>query len=720
MSNRRFLFSGSGNGERLKFYPNMKAIIAEKPSVGMDIARVVGATEKKDGYCIGNGYMVTWALGHLVSLALPGTYGYTKTAADDLPMIPEPFRLVARQIKTAKGMVTDITANKQLKTIDEVFSKCDSIIVATDAGREGELIFRWIYDYLGYTKPFQRLWISSLTDEAIREGMENLRDGSDYDSLYAAADSRAKADWLVGMNASRALAIASGSANNSIGRVQTPTLAMICARFKENRNFVSTPYWQLHITLKQGEAHRQFVHPEEFKDKETAGTAYRKITSGSVATVTKVERKRTFQQAPLLYDLTTLQKDCNIHYDLTSDKTLSIAQALYEKKLISYPRTGSRYIPEDVMAHIPSLLEKVVAMPDFKEYGDTLDFSGLNTRSVDNAKVTDHHALIITGIAPQELSEAESAVYTLIAGRMLESFSPPCEKESLVMECTCEGMDFRSRSSVIISPGWRSVFRRKEDRDKDEPEGNEGTAEFDENDAVPVTGHGLEQKKTMPKPLYTEATLLAAMETCGKHITDEQAKEAIGESGIGTPATRAAIITTLVGRDYIARSGKSVVPTEKGMLIYEAVKDMRVADVELTGSWEKALLQIEGHTLDTETFMRSIRDYTGKVTDEILRLSLQAMPGKVFTCPKCKTGKIILHSKVAKCDHDGCGLLVFRKFLNKELTDQHLEQLLSSGSTKLIKGFKGKKGVPFDAAVAFDEGFNLKLSFPKPKSGKGK
>lgn len=686
----------------------------------MDIARVVGATEKKDGYCIGNGYMVTWALGHLVSLAMPGTYGYTKTAADDLPMIPEPFRLVARQIKTAKGMVTDITANKQLKTIDEVFSKCDSIIVATDAGREGELIFRWIYDYLGYTKPFQRLWISSLTDETIREGMENLRDGSDYDSLYAAADSRAKADWLVGMNASRALAIASGSANNSIGRVQTPTLAMICARFKENRNFVSTPYWQLHITLKQGEAHRQFVHPEEFKDKETAGTTYGKITSGSVATVTKVERKRTFQQAPLLYDLTTLQKDCNIHYDLTADKTLSIAQALYEKKLISYPRTGSRYIPEDVMAYIPSLLEKVVAMPDFKEYGDTLDFSGLNTRSIDNAKVTDHHALIITGIAPQELSEAESAVYTLITGRMLESFSPPCEKESLVMECTCEGMDFRSRSSVIINPGWRGVFRRKEDRDKDEPKGNEGSAEFAEGEKIMVMGHGLAQKKTMPKPLYTEATLLAAMETCGKHITDEQAREAIKDSGIGTPATRAAIITTLVGRDYIARSGKSVVPTEKGMLVYEAVKDMRVADVELTGSWEKALLQIEGHTLDTETFMRSIRDYTGKATGEILRLSLQAMPGKVFTCPKCKTGKIIIRSKVAKCDHDGCGLLVFRKFLNKELTDQHLEQLLSSGSTKLIKGFKGKKGVSFDAAVTFDEDFNLKLSFPKPKSGKGK
>ena len=684
----------------------------------MDIARVVGATEKKDGYCIGNGYMVTWALGHLVSLAMPGTYGYTKTTADNLPMIPEPFRLVARQIKTAKGMVTDITANKQLKTIDEVFSKCDSIIVATDAGREGELIFRWIYDYLGYTKPFQRLWISSLTDEAIREGMENLRDGSGYDSLYAAADSRAKADWLVGMNASRALAIVSGSANNSIGRVQTPTLAMICARFSENRNFVSTPYWQLHITLKQGGAHRQFIHLEEFKDKVTAEAAYRKITSGSIVTVTKAERKRTFRQAPLLYDLTALQKDCNIHYDLTADKTLSIAQSLYEKKLISYPRTGSRHIPEDVMVHIPALLQKVVAMPEFREYGNTFDLSGLNSRSVDNTKVTDHHALIITGIEPQDLSETESAVYTMIAGRMLESFSSPCEKESLLMECTCEGMDFRSRSSVIVNPGWRGVFRRKEDRDEDEPDGNGGSAVFAVGDAVPVTGHGMAQKKTMPKPLYTEATLLGAMESCGKSITDDEAKEAMKDSGIGTPATRASIITTLVGRDYIARSGKSIIPTEKGMCLYEAVKDMRVADVELTGSWEKALAQIEGHTLDPETFMCSIRDYTRKATDEILRLNFQTMPGKVFTCPKCKTGKIIIRSKVAKCDHDGCGLLVFRRILNKELTDIHLEQLFSSGSTRVIKGFKGKKGVSFDAAVTFDTEYNPVFSFPKHKGNK--
>lgn len=720
MSNRRFPVSGSGHGERLKFYPNMIAIIAEKPSVGMDIARVVGATGKKDGYCTGNGYMVTWALGHLVSLAMPGAYGYTKTTAKDLPMMPEPFRLVSRQIRTDRGMVTDLAAAKQLKVIDGVFAKCDAIIVATDAGREGELIFRWIYSYLGYTKPFKRLWISSLTDSAIREGIASLKDGRDYDSLYAAADCRAKADWLVGMNASRALATVTGSSNNSIGRVQTPTLSMICARFKENRNFVSTPYWQLHITLKQGEAHRQFIHPEEFKDKETAEAAFGKITSRSVAAVTKVERKRTHQQAPLLYDLTALQKDCNVHYDLTADKTLSIAQALYEKKLISYPRTGSRYIPEDVMAHIPALLEKVIAMPRFKEYGKALDLSGLNTRSVDDTKVTDHHALIITGIVPEDLSEAESTVYTLIAGRMLEAFSPPCGKDLLVMECTCEGMVFRSRSSVVAIPGWRGVFARKEDRADDEPEVGGGTAEFAQGETVPVMGHGLARKKTMPKPLYTEATLLAAMESCGKNVTDEQAREAMKDSGIGTPATRAAIITTLVGRDYITRSGKSIVPTEKGLYVYEAVKEMLVADVELTGTWEKALSQVEGHTLDPASFMSSIRDYTGKATGEILRLSFPSMPGKVFTCPKCKTGKIILRHKVAKCDHDGCGLLVFRRILNKELTDTHLEQLFSSGSTKVIKGFKGKKGVSFDAAVTFDAEYNPVFSFPKNRNGKKK
>ena len=696
----------------------MIAIIAEKPSVGMDIARVVGADSKNDGYCAGGGYMVTWALGHLVSLALPDAYGYTKTAAEDLPMLPEPFRLVSRQVRTDRGMVPDLAASKQLKIIESVFNRCGSIIVATDAGREGELIFRWIYDYLGCTKPFRRLWISSLTDEAIRKGLEELKDGSVYDSLYAAADSRAKADWLVGMNASRALAIASGTPNSSIGRVQTPPLAMICARFRENREFVSAPYWQLHITLDGKESYRRFFRVGNFGDKAEAEVAYRAIPSGSVAEITKAERREVQQQPPLLYDLTALQKDCNVHLDLPAAKTLDIAQTLYEKKLISYPRTGSRHIPQDVMAHVPGLLEKISAMPEFREYGKALDLSVLNTRSVDDTEVTDHHALITTGIAPEGLSEAESAVYALIAGRMLEAFSPCCKKEALLMECRIGETVFRSKSSSVTSPGWRGVFGRKEDKEEDGDGLNDGHAVFSEGDKVPVSGHGLVQKKTVPKPLYTEATLLAAMETCGKDIADGEAREAVKDIGIGTPATRAAIITTLFKRDYVERNGKSLVPTEKGLLLYGAVKDMLVADVSLTGSWENALSQIERHTLDPDAFMASIRDYTRKATGEILRLSLPAAPVRTFTCPKCKTGHVILKGRTAKCDNEGCGLLVFRKFLNKELTDQHLEQLFSSGTTRLIKGFKGKKGVAFDAAVAFDAGFNLVLSFPK--DGKGR
>ena len=447
--------------------------------------------------------------------------------------------------------------------------------------------------------------------------------------------------------------------------------------------------------MKNGDSHRRFSHTANFSDRQEAETAYRRISSDSRAAVTKVERRRTLQQPPLLYDLTALQKDCNVHLDLPAAKTLDIAQSLYEKKLISYPRTGSRYIPHDVMACVPGLLERILV------------------RSVDDRKVTDHHALITTGIAPEGLSEAETAVYTLIAGRMLEAFSPCCEKEMLLMECRLEGMDFRSKGSSVVSPGWRGIFGRKEDREDDEPETDEGTAVFAEGDTVPVSGHGLAQKKTMPRPLYTEATLLAAMETCGREIADEQAREAVKELEIGTPATRAAIITTLFKRDYIARSGKSIVPTEKGLHIYEAVKEMLVADVSLTGSWEKALLQIERHTLTTEAFMASITDYTRKATREILNLSLPAATARTFTCPKCKTGHIIVREKSARCDNKGCGLTVYRRFLNKELTDQHLEQLFSSGSTRLIKGFKGKKGVAFDASVTFDAGFTLTLSFPK-------
>lgn len=696
----------------------MIAIIAEKPSVGQDIARVVGATEKKDGYMAGNNYLVTWAFGHLVSLALPGTYGYTRTSEEELPMIPDPFQLVIRQYKSDKGMATDPAATKQLHVIDEVFSKCDSIVVATDAGREGELIFRYIYTYLGYTKPFRRLWISSLTDEAIREGLANLKDGKEYDSLYEAADCRAKADWLVGMNASRALATVSGTTNSSMGRVQTPVLAMICARFRENRDFIPADYWQLHITLQKGNEFRQFRYLENIGTKQAADQFCHRITTDMQAVITKVERKRGFQAPPLLYDLTALQKDCNIHLDLPAEKTLAVAQSLYEKKLISYPRTGSRYIPDDVMRQVPELLRQIISMKEFCGYGEGFDLSALTTRSVNAKKVTDHHALIITGIRPGGLDEKEQAVYRMIAGRMLEAFSPRCEKETLTMEATVDGLDFRSHTTSVIVPGWRGVFNRTEDKEEDEQSTNKGTAEFSESETVPVAGRSLSQKKTTPKPLYTEATLLAAMETAGRHVVDEEAREAIKELGIGTPATRAAIITTLFKREYIERSGKSLVPTERGLHLYEAVREMSMADAALTGNWEKTLLQIEQHKLTAEAFMRSIIAYTRQVTEEVLSIRLPQSPAGGIPCPKCGKGKILIRPKVARCSNEGCGLLVFRRFLNKELTDQHFGQLFSSGATRLIKGFKGKKGNAFDASLAFDKEYNVTLVFPAKRSGK--
>ena len=520
------------------------------------------------------------------------------------------------------------------------------------------------------------------------------------------------------MNASRALACVSGTSNSSIGRVQTPTLAMVCARFRENRDFVSAPYWQLHVTLSRDGSLCRFFHKDDFREKTQADAAFSRIVPGATGRVTKAECRRSDRQPPLLYDLTALQKDCNVHHDMTAEKTLAVAQSLYEKKLISYPRTGSRYIPQDVMRTVPELLQKVCAMPEFHAYGTAFDLSTLNNRSVNDSKVTDHHALIVTGVTSSGISGDERAVYLMIAGRILEAFSPPCVTETYLTEAEICGMPFRSKSSSVVIPGWRAVFDRKEDRGEDESDENAACPAFSVGDTAPVSGQGLAQRKTMPRPLYTEATLLAAMESCGKDITDEKAREAVRDIGIGTPATRAAIIATLVKRDYIRRSGKSIVPTDKGLALYDAVKDMLVADVGMTGSWENTLLQIERHTLEPSTFMNAIVGYTRKATTEILGITVPVTPVHSRPCPKCGKGNVVIRAKTARCDNTTCGLLVFRRFLNKELTDGHIEQLLSSGKTKLIKGFKGKKGNSFDAMLVFDGGYNVTLAFPDRKTSR--
>ena len=374
-------------------------IIAEKPSVARDIARIVGANGKQDGYLEGNGYLVTWAMGHLIALAMPEAYGFSAYKREDLPIRPNPFQLVVRQVRKDKEYVSDLVALKQLKVIRSCFDKADRIIVATDAGREGELIFRYIYQYLGCRKPFERLWISSLTDKAIREGLSNLKPGSSYDNLYYSAKARSEADWLVGINASRALSIAR-KGSYSLGRVQTPTLAMVCLRYIENRDFSSVSYWKLSVHTEKEGLSLKAIGCKDYESEATAQTALATLRSQSRLKVESVTRQVGHTASPLLYDLTALQKDANRRHGFSADKTLSIAQSLYEKKTTTYPRTGSRYISEDIFEEVPVLLRKI---------GKTLS-NPLNRHSVDNAKITDHHAIIPTGETPSGLSTDETTV----------------------------------------------------------------------------------------------------------------------------------------------------------------------------------------------------------------------------------------------------------------------------------------------------------------------
>lgn len=689
----------------------MIAILTEKPSVAEAIARIVGADRKRHGYFEGDDYCVTWALGHLISLALPPVYGFPRLTSDDLPLLPDPFKLVIRQESTSKGPTTDPAAVRQLQIIDDVFSRSRSIIVATDAGREGELIFRWIYSYLGYTKPFRRLWISSLTDDAIREGMAHLREGCDFDALYEAAECRAKADWLVGINASQALAHASGLGNNSLGRVQTPALAMICARYRENRGFTPALYWQLALTLRDGDALRQFRCTERIGRQHAAEKRYRQIASCGSVQITAVEHHKSYQAPPLLYDLTELQKTCNVHLDLSAEQTLAAAQSLYEKRLISYPRTGSRYIPEDVMATIPELLERILRQEAFGKIRECVTPNRLSRRSVDAAKVTDHHALLPTGQPPcDNLTDAERQVYEQIVLRTLEAFAPRCEKEVSFAEASVDGLLFRSRILRITQPGWRAICNRQEDREEGETE-QTPAAEFPLGATVAIDGLNLGKSHTVPKPLYTEATLLAAMETAGGETAGGTRRKASQTTGLGTPATRASIISTLLDREYIERSGKSLIPTERGLYLYDAVRDLQIADAALTQSWEKALAQIERRERSADSFMQSIAIFTRQVTEEVAGLKF-APEVSALTCPKCHEGRMILRRRIVRCSNPRCGLVVFREVAGRALTDTQVEQLFTTGKTEVIRGFRNKAGRRFDATLAFDEQYRIKFGSP--------
>ena len=689
----------------------MKTIIAEKPSVAREIARIVGATKREEGYFEGGGYAVTWAFGHLVQLAMPDGYGVRGFVRDNLPIIPDSFTLIPRQVKTEKGYKPDSGVVSQIKIIATLFNKSEQIIVATDAGREGELIFRYLYHYTGCTTPFVRLWISSLTDKAIREGLRNLENGGKYDNLYLAAKARSESDWLVGINGTQALSIAAGHGTYSVGRVQTPTLGMVCERYRENRRFTPEAFWQLHIAVDgNNNGTVKFSSSEKWKEKEPATALYNKVKEAGTATVTKAERKENTEDTPLLYDLTTLQKEANTKYGFTAEQTLEIAQKLYEKKLITYPRTGSRYIPEDVFAEIPKLLAFIGALPEWK--GKVQAKAQPTRRSVDGGKVTDHHALLVTGEKPLFLSKEDSTVYQMIAGRMIEAFSDKCVKDTATVTAECAGVEFTVKGSVIRQAGWRAVYGEEDKEEISIPGWQEGNM-------LALKGCSITEGKTKPKPLHTEATLLSAMETAGKDIEDEAMRQAMKDCGIGTPATRAAIIETLFKRGYMERCKKSLVPTEKGLALYSVVKTMRIADVAMTGEWEKELARIERGELSAETFSKEIEAYTREITSELLSCDkLFSHKDSGCACPKCGTGRMQFYGKVVRCDNAECGLPVFRLKANRTLSDDEIKDLLTDGHTKLLKGFKSKQGKSFDAIVAFDGEFNTTFVFPERKTSK--
>ena len=689
-----------------------KVIIAEKPSVAAAIAKIVGATTQyrkgPTGYVEGGGYRVTWAFGHLVGLQSPEQMGYT---AGELPMIPRQWttRILGRRDASGKE-VSDPMIDAQMKVLEQLFREADSIVVATDAGREGELIFRYIYEYLGSRTRFDRLWISSLTGDAIRAGMAGIRPGSEFDALSDAAHARSQADWLVGFNGSRALRLATGFKGKlSLGRVQTPTLGMICSRYEQFKSFVPTPYWQIAADTEKDATPFRVLTQQRYATEDAATADFAKVRAAGQLQVDAVERRHVTTRPPLLFDLTELQRAANGRYGLTADETLRAAQSLYEKKYITYPRTGSRYIPEDVLRTIPELLRKMEgyggSASGLAQHASALAGRRLCRRSVDDGKVTDHHALLPTGVVPEGLSGAEKKVYELIVARTLEAFGENAEADVTNVILSAGGVAFKAHGSVTTHAGWKGVLGEEaaDDGGDDEPSGR--LPELCEGDILPVTKTEVLQKADKPQPIYTEKTLLGEMQTCGRHVEDEEAREAMKDVGLGTPATRAATIEALITRHYILREGKKLVPTDLGLQIWHMVQGRKIADVQVTGEWERDLALVEQGKTCMKDFMQRIEAFVRELIDDLLRNckpieGVSASGEPVRTCPVChRPMKNLKFSVSCLAEAGGCGLKIPREINGKKLPESALDALAAGKATALLKGFTSKAGKKFDARL---------------------
>lgn len=672
-------------------------VIAEKPSVARDIAKVLKANQKGDGCLIGEKYVVSWAVGHLVTLAEPEEYDpkYKKWNFSTLPILPEEMKLKAIA-----------QTRSQLKVLHKwMHSKeIDSLICATDSGREGELIFRYIYEITKCTKPFERLWISSMTEEAIKEGFATLKDGREYDLLYTSAKCRSEADWLVGMNATRAYTLRY-DALLSIGRVQTPTLAIIVDRQKEIDAFVAEDYFEVQADF--GGYTGMWIDKEEhtrIEKEETAKAVVEKV-SGKNACITKVEKEEKKMPPPLLYDLTELQRDCNKKFGFSAKKTLDIAQSLYEKrKMITYPRTDSRYLSDDMKGKVRNTIKRLQELEAYAPYAQPLTENiSFTKRIIDNSKVTDHHAIIPTDarLRVDSLTEEEGKVFSLVAARFLAVFYPYYKYETTKVYAEAEGERFLSKGTVVLEEGWQAVEKalipaaaaKKKKKDEEEQK----LPALTEGEERKIEKATVQKKKTKPPTPYTESSLLSAMENAGRFVEDEALKEQMKDSGLGTPATRAAIIERLLTVGYIVRKGKTLIPTEKGRKLIEVVPN-EMRSPQTTGKWEKGLSSIAKGNMTEERFMASIRRYvqfliqdaaSGRRADVVFpeeQIRGKKRKNNVFgKCPIC--GRDILeNTKSFYCAgwKSGCKFSLWKDSLKPyglELDGGMVKLLLKNGKT---------------------------------------
>lgn len=702
-----------------------RLVIAEKPSVAQSIAKVIGATNRKDGYMEGNGFLVSWCVGHLIELANPEFYHekYKKWKYEDLPILPEKWEY---QVSEATRKQFDIL--KGLMDREDV----SGLIEATDAGREGELIFRLVYHQAKCTKPFERLWISSMEDKAIVDGFANLKPGTEYNALYEAALSRERVDWIVGMNATRLFSTLYGQTLN-VGRVMTPTLSMLVARKKEIDEFKSEAYYSAVISVGG-----IVVSGERMKDKKSAEALLEKVKSSGKVVVTKYKTVKKKEKAPLLYDLTNLQRDANRMMGFTAQQTLDYTQSLYEKKLVTYPRTDSRFLTEDMEEGIPELAKKVA-----EKFGYTKSFPINAKQVINNKKVSDHHAIIPTQNAANvnfgELPAGEQKILSLITARLLAGIGEPCMNQETELEVSCADTIFRAKVKVVLEAGWKEmeswILGKKSEKDAEDTDGLKNrelvlAGIFEEGKVLSVEAPEIKEGKTSPKKYFTEDTLLSAME----HASVDEMPDEAEHQGIGTPATRAGTIEKLVRIGFVERKGdkktKYLIPTHKGIALITVMPE-QIQSPSMTADWEEKLIEIEKGNFNSKEFIQGISEMIGELvaTYKVIEdagVFMQPEGESVGTCPCCSKN-VIEKQKGFFCENRSCKFALWKnnhffEALGKEMNKQIATSLLKDGKVKLKKCKSVKTGKTYDTTVVMsvdDEGkIQYKLEFEKPKLGK--